>query len=215
LFFIDIQLCSQPRETAAVFISGDTMKAKHYWDQKILDEYNESIKFGKNREYSCEDHTDKRRQKQTGRVIYDTQDFKCRNCGFFVTANRELSGVNNRNHCPRCLWSRHMDITPGDRRSDCLSRMEPAGLTVKHVVKKYGSTNGELMVIHICTGCEKVSINRIAADDDPHVLLTIYETSRNLPADISRRLYRENIRLLQLEDREIVQTQLFGVTEFS
>jgi hypothetical protein len=215
LFFIDIRLCRQPRETAAVFISGGTMKAKHYWDRLILDDFDESIKYGKNGDYSCQDRSEKRRQKQTGRVIYDTQDFKCRNCGFFVTANRELSGVNNRNHCPRCLWSRHMDITPGDRRSDCLSRMEPAGLSVKQVIKKYGSANGELMVIHFCTGCEKVSINRIAADDDPHVLLGIYEASLNLPVDLSRRLNKDNIRILQLGDREIVQTQLFGVTDYS
>lgn len=189
------------------------MKTKHYWDHTILDEYDSTEKFIRNNGKCDNDHIDKRRQKETGRVVYDTQDFKCRNCGFFVTANRELSGVNNRNHCPRCLWSRHMDITPGDRRSDCLSRMEPIGLTVKQVVKKYGSTDGELMVIHNCTGCGKVSINRIAADDDPNVLLTIYEVSQNLPADTSRLLAGKNIRLLQREDGEIVQTQLFGVTE--
>jgi hypothetical protein len=107
-----------------------------------------------------------------------------------------------------------MDITPGDRRSDCLSRMEPIGLTMKLVTKKYGSTAGELMVIHSCTGCGKVSINRIAADDDALVIERIFTNSMTLPLEQRERLTHENVHLLQSEESEIVKSQLFGLPVF-
>jgi hypothetical protein len=146
------------------------------------------------------------------RVIYDSQNFKCRQCGFFVTANRELSGVNNRNHCPRCLWSRHMDLnTPGDRRADCQSRMEPIGLTCKQNQKRFGQNDiGELMLIHLCTGCGKISINRIAADDDIEAIQSLYMDSWMLSQELKHQLAREGIQLLESGDLPMVNVQLFG-----
>ena len=146
------------------------------------------------------------------RVIYDTQDFKCRNCGLFVSASREISGVNNRNHCPFCLWSRHMDLnTPGDRRSDCLSRMEPIGLTLKHVYKKYGDGNqGELMLIHRCAGCEKISINRTAGDDDIFHLNRVFRESLELPQELVDHLGMKVVSLLRKNDENLVGLRLFG-----
>lgn len=153
---------------------------------------------------------------KTNRVVYDRQDFKCVHCGFFVTANRELSGVNNRNHCPICLWSRHMDhITPGDRRSDCKSRMRPVGLTIKQIHKRYGQNNpGELMLIHICTGCGKVSINRIAADDDAQAVFKIYLNSCEAGKAIQKSLTTERIFLLGKGEHSMVLSQLFGKCGF-
>lgn len=186
------------------------MATKHYWDHLIPDEESSAfIERSKKKNFSH--NSNDRKQRETGRVIYDTQNFRCKNCGFLVTANRELSGVNNRNHCPMCLWSRHMDITPGDRRSDCLSRMKPVGLTVKQVTRKYGTTSGELMVIHICTGCEKVSINRIAADDDSSVIQHVFLDSMDLPQAQCDEFEHRNIRLLREEDADIVNSQLYGV----
>jgi hypothetical protein len=187
------------------------MTTKHYWDRLISENDDASAFFERSRKKNSSFHTHDRKQRETGRVIYDTQNFRCKNCGFLVTANRELSGVNNRNHCPRCLWSRHMDITPGDRRSDCLSRMEPVGLTVKHVTRKYGSNNGELMVIHRCTGCSKISINRIAADDDSHKIRQVFLASLDMPGEWRKELEQRQIRLLVEGDAEIVNSQLFGV----
>jgi hypothetical protein len=188
------------------------METKHYWDRLIPDEEDSAAFFERSKRKNSTGHCNDRKQRETGRVIYDTQNFRCKNCGFLVTANRELSGVNNRNHCPICLWSRHMDITPGDRRSDCLSRMEPAGLSVKHITRKYGSNTGELMVIHRCAGCGKVSINRIAADDDSLVIQQVLMASMDMPLEQREDLERRNIRLLQLEDAEIVNSQLFGIS---
>lgn len=191
------------------------MTTKSYRDRFFLEEDNAPVHYKTKQKKFNPDFPFDRKQKDIGRVIYDTQNFKCRNCGFFVTQNRELSGVNNRNHCPRCLWSRHMDITPGDRKSDCLSRMEPVGLTVKHVNKKYGCAVGELMVIHVCTGCGKVSINRIAADDDPDVIHTIFNISLEMPLELRERLTGEAILLLQHEERQIVRRQLYGLPDLA
>ena len=70
-----------------------------------------------------------------------TQDegFNCKACGKFITVRD--CGTNNRNHCPHCLSSIHLDNIPGDRSADCGGIMEP--------------------------------INRIAADDNEYLLLSL------------------------------------------
>ncbi len=122
--------------------------------------------------------------------------------------------MNNRNHCPRCLWSRHMDMnTPGDRRSECLSRMEPIGLTIKQVNKRYGDNQGELMLIHLCTGCGKISINRIAGDDGTEALFDVYKASCESSTSPKIAPDLKEMRVLGRKDLHIVRTQLFGVRD--
>jgi hypothetical protein len=140
------------------------------------------------------------------------QDFRCLHCGYPVTAASLLAGVRNRNHCPYCLWSRHMDLfEPGDRLAACRSAMQPIGLTVKRTRKKYaGLGAGELMLIHLCTGCGQLSINRIAADDDPDTAVTIYLQSTRIELEVNTRLVRLGIQPLTTSDAAIVQAQLYG-----
>lgn len=146
------------------------------------------------------------------RVMFDQYSFKCLQCNTFVNADRYYSGVNNRNHCPICLWSRHMDLRiPGDRRSNCRSRMKPIGLTFKICSKRYNKTGaGELLVIHHCTGCGKFSINRIAADDDPQVLFNIFLESWKTDNLLRNQIIGSGIFLLDKNDQPAVETQLFG-----
>jgi transcription elongation factor Elf1 len=64
--------------------------------------------------------------------------FRCEYCGAYVYTLPMIAGVNNRNHCPFCLWSRHVDyLKPGDRMSACRAAMQPIGLTVKQTHDKY------------------------------------------------------------------------------
>jgi hypothetical protein len=107
------------------------------------------------------------------------QGFTCVRCGQFVTCAAAVAGVQNRNHCPCCLWSRHLDWRAGgDRRSDCLAPMEPIGLTTKRSCNKYASErDGELMIIHRCARCGQLVINRIAADDSAESLFELFERS--------------------------------------
>jgi|SRR5579859_1909542 len=110
-------------------------------------------------------------------------DFDCCHCGRPVSADPWLSGVNHRNHCPYCLWSRHVDLyAPGDRLCACQGRMRPVGLAFKHVHKKYASAQpGELMLVHRCQDCSAVLLNRVAADDSPASLWDVYQESLAQP----------------------------------
>jgi len=88
--------------------------------------------------------------------------------------------------------------------------MRPIGLTVKATRKKYGRGHGELMLIHLCTACESLSINRIAADDVPQAILRVYQASFRLDIPMRKRLDASGIRALGAEDRHLVYIQLFG-----
>ena len=103
-------------------------------------------------------------------------DFTCKHCGRIVPAQTAESGVVNRNHCPTCLHSRHVDLfTPGDWLCACKAIMVPVRLTLKRCRDKYAAEcQGELMLIHRCTNCDALSINRIAADDDLVNLMSVF-----------------------------------------
>jgi hypothetical protein len=139
-------------------------------------------------------------------------DFNCIHCHAYVTTSSFISGVHNRNHCPYCLWSKHLDLyQAGDRLSACRSGMQPVGLTVKRTWKKYDPVwGGELMIIHRCAECGQISINRIAADDDPDRLLEIYEASLHRNTAWKRQIETQGIVLLGKMDGGIVQLHLFG-----
>lgn len=138
--------------------------------------------------------------------------FICRQCQADVYTQPLISGVKNRNHCPYCLWSRHVDhIQPGDRMSACKAIMQPIGLTMKRGHNKYGGrTFGELMLIHRCSECGKLSINRIAADDQIERLMDIFWASLGLDSPTQHQLEGNGIRLLQGEDEKLVTCQLHG-----
>jgi hypothetical protein len=81
----------------------------------------------------------------------------------------DAPGTGHRNHCPNCLWSRHVDgKTPGDRDSDCGSLMEPIAICVRG--------DGEWVIVHRCSGCDDLNLNRTAGDDNPLILLRIAVT---------------------------------------
>lgn len=142
------------------------------------------------------------------------QGFRCIHCRRFVTLDERFSGVHNRNHCPYCLWSRHMDlITPGDRLAACKSAMRPVGLTFKRRQKKYSSGQGELMLIHQCTGCGRLSINRTAADDDAETTLAAFEQGRDILSSLRERLDAHGITPLHAEDFNQVRLRLRGWAE--
>jgi hypothetical protein len=139
-------------------------------------------------------------------------DFLCGHCQNYVSAAHAFSGVNNRNHCPCCLWSRHLDLyTAGDRLSACKGQMRPIGLTTKKSRNKYQiKSRGELMLIHECVECGDLSINRIAADDHPDSILDAFLSSRALGFQTIARCKRQGIMILT--DANIVQVQLYGVS---
>lgn len=139
-------------------------------------------------------------------------DFRCAHCHGIVSSTPMLSGVNNRNHCPYCLWSCHLDLfSAGDRLSACKAAMKPIGLTMKKVRNKYQrESRGELMLIHECLDCKTLSINRIAADDDSDTVMAIFQESLLLDRQIHDRCQENGIEILSTRESEIVHTQLYG-----
>jgi RNHCP domain len=139
-------------------------------------------------------------------------DFRCAHCHDIVSSTPMLSGVNNRNHCPYCLWSCHLDLfSAGDRLSACKAAMKPIGLTMKKVRNKYQrESRGELMLIHECLDCKTLSINRIAADDDSDTVMAIFQESLLLDRQIHDRCQENGIEILSTRESEIVHTQLYG-----
>ena len=140
-------------------------------------------------------------------------DFTCGHCHALVSSAHFLSGVNNRNHCPYCLWSCHLDLyASGDRLSACKGQMKPIGLTLKLGRNKYQrGSGGELMLIHQCADCGALSINRIAADDDTETILAVFEFSIEERIHIFCEL--NGIAALQPNDSSILRKQLYGNME--
>ncbi len=138
--------------------------------------------------------------------------FRCEYCGAYVYTLPMIAGVNNRNHCPFCLWSRHVDhLKPGDRMSACKAVMQPIGLTVKQTHDKYMTDKmGELMLIHHCRDCSKLSINRIAADDQTEMVAGVFRASLSVDESMLDYLNQAKIRLLQAGDENTVLSQLYG-----
>ena len=90
------------------------------------------------------------------------ESFRCAQCRLDVSMH--APGTAHRNHCPSCLTSKHVDDhRPGDRASPCGARMEPIAISVRG--------NGEWVLIHRCTGCDALSANRTAGDDNPLLLV--------------------------------------------
>ncbi len=139
--------------------------------------------------------------------------FRCGHCNAHVFTLPAYSGVQNRNHCPFCLWSRHLDWQEaGDRLSACKAVMQPIGLTIKPTRNKYAtSCQGELMVIHQCRDCGKLSINRIAADDQADALMGVFRTSLYLDETTRTNLDLACIKPLNMGDESVVAIQLYGL----
>jgi hypothetical protein len=139
-------------------------------------------------------------------------DFECIQCRNYVSTGYMLAGVNNRNHCPYCLWSRHLDLfSAGDRMSACKAAMRPVGLTMKRSRKKYAAASGgEFMLVHNCTRCQRISINRIAADDVSSVILEVFYASSKLSSLARDSFQEQGISLLGSENEEVVYRQLYG-----
>ena len=92
------------------------------------------------------------------------RSFRCGHCRLDVPTG--APGTAHRNHCPNCLWSRHLDDdTPGDRDARCGALMEPIAITVRG--------DGEWVLIHRCGGCGELHLNRSAGDDNPLILLRL------------------------------------------
>ncbi|MFA5052739.1 MAG: RNHCP domain-containing protein [Parcubacteria group bacterium] len=87
--------------------------------------------------------------------IRTKENFVCENCG------EEVKGNGYTNHCPSCLWSKHVDIDPGDRKSECRGRMEPT---------KLEWIKDEFLITHKCVKCGYEKRNKTSEGDNLNLL---------------------------------------------
>ena len=86
------------------------------------------------------------------------EDFVCEHCDMRVAGN----GYTN--HCPRCLWSKHVDINPGDRAAACGGLMEPVAVE---------GTTDSYVLVHRCGLCGEIRRNRADKHDDMGALISV------------------------------------------
>ena len=89
------------------------------------------------------------------------EEFICENCGRQVPK----LGYSCRNHCPYCLYSKHVDIDPGDRLEDCHGLLEPIGI-------ESNSKKGYIIIFK-CQKCGKIRKNKVAEDDDMDKIIAL------------------------------------------
>lgn len=86
------------------------------------------------------------------------EQFICENC------SQKVEGDGYTNHCPHCLYSKHVDIQPGDRLATCQGLMEPIEVEVK---------GDQYILIHRCLKCQTIKRNKSAKQDDFETILQI------------------------------------------
>lgn len=95
---------------------------------------------------------------QIKKFIKNKEDFTCENC------KAQVVGDGYTNHCSKCLWSKHVDVNPGDRAAleSCGGMMEPVG------VEKDGKNKNDdgFIIVHECKKCGHQKRNRISKEDD-------------------------------------------------
>lgn len=86
------------------------------------------------------------------------ENFICEHCG------TEVQGNGYTNHCPHCLYSKHVDINPGDRAAECGGLMEPIDLEYK---------DGRYVLVHRCHKCGFIRKNKVTEDDEFDAVLRL------------------------------------------
>lgn len=88
------------------------------------------------------------------------EEFICENCNNCVNK----LNYSARDHCPFCLYSKHVDVYPGDRTNECKGLLEPIG------IEKFKNT---YKIIYKCKKCNQIHKNIVAKDDSIDVIINL------------------------------------------
>ncbi len=94
------------------------------------------------------------------------EEFICENCGTKV----EKLGYSCRNHCPHCLYSKHVDKNPGDREEECHGILKPIDIEI-NPKKGY-------VIVFKCIKCGAIRKNKVAEDDNKEEIYKIIEQKK-------------------------------------
>ena len=92
------------------------------------------------------------------------EKFICENCEFEV----DKLNYTARDHCPCCLYSKHVDVMPGDRANSCMGLMKPIG------IEKFRDS---YKIIYRCLKCGEAHKNIMALDDNYELIVKLSVTS--------------------------------------
>lgn len=89
------------------------------------------------------------------------EEFICNHCG----AKVNKLGYTSRDHCPKCLYSKHVDINPGDRQETCHGELKPISVEL--------SSKKGYVIIYKCEKCGMIRKNKSAADDNIDLIIEL------------------------------------------
>ena len=89
------------------------------------------------------------------------EPFICENC----EAKIDALGYTCRDHCKECLYSKHVDINPGDREETCHGMLEPIRVELD-------SKKG-YVIIYRCKKCGAIRKNKAADDDNKELIIQL------------------------------------------
>jgi len=93
-------------------------------------------------------------------ITPEKEPYICGHCG------AQVIGGRYNNHCPQCLWSKHVDDKiPGDRASKCQQLMQPVG--VKRGKKDIWR------ILQKCTGCDHEFIVDSSPEDNFDIIIEL------------------------------------------
>lgn len=87
------------------------------------------------------------------------EDFVCEVCG------KKVRGNGFTDHCPNCLWSKHVDINPGDRSAECGGLMEPLNISK--------GKEGKFRIFYRCQECGYQRVNNATPEDNLEKLIQL------------------------------------------
>lgn len=90
------------------------------------------------------------------------ENFKCEMC------STEIKGSGYTDHCTNCLWSKHVDVNPGDRSSDCKGMMKPI---------KVWHDRSSFLIEYKCVKCGMKKKVKAAESDNKELLFNLSGTS--------------------------------------
>jgi hypothetical protein len=97
-----------------------------------------------------------KKMKQFTRTI---EDFVCEHC------ETKIAGDGFTNHCSNCLYSKHVDVNPGDRANLCLGLMAPVDFSLIDGIK------------HRCLVCNSEKYNKVQLDDNYELIIELSATA--------------------------------------
>ena len=95
------------------------------------------------------------------------ENFICEHC------KKKVNKLNYtaRDHCPHCLYSKHVDINPGDRANECKGLLKPIE------IEKFKNT---YKIIYKCEKCGTIHKNIVANDDDFNIIIDLSIQKKDL-----------------------------------